>query len=143
VSSSSVLHACVCCTDVDEAMNLTNPNRECGDTQTASVDGIDSYLGLTYGEAMRFPVLDIITFWPNRSNEKQSWSGNWAEDVHVEVLCLRPDQIAPGSRVPPSGEELLNKQGAVFTLASEGGGKPGSAVWMWVSVTVVGALIFL
>lgn len=71
-----------------------------------------------YDIAVRFPVVEVLTFWPNRS-DPSAYTASWRDDVHVEVLCLRPDQIKDGSVVPPSGEELLMRPSAGFSNSGE------------------------
>lgn len=99
----------------------------------------------SYDEAIRFPSVYFVTFWPNRTGQNV-FETSWVEDVHVHVLCLRPDDIMEGSAVPPSAEELLGADGVRYhrNLTTDGGkgGKEGKAVGRSVPL-VFGAVVLM
>lgn len=99
------------------AMNISSTYTEkdlnasfCGNETkplNASIHG-GGGIGGEYNQTIRFPQPHFITFWPNRTGVS-SVSTSWIEDVHVEIRCLRPDDISEGSLVPPSAQELLDR----------------------------------
>jgi hypothetical protein len=114
------------------------------------VPGSASVKAVSYDASIRFPLVDAITFWPNRSNGFQSYSTIWINDVQVRLVCLRPDQVVQGSEVPPSGEELLNRQSARFrNITGEDVLSAADKVIMrhgalaWVSTVVLGMILIL
>jgi hypothetical protein len=110
-------------------VNVTNTHALDRTTQT-------SY----YDPTIRFPIIDLITFWPNCS-DTSVYVSTWAQDVHVKVACLRPDQVAQGSAVPSPGEALL--EDATFAVES-GVGKVGIGdAFVWASLGVVGVMLGL
>lgn len=66
-----------------------------------------------YDNTIRFPQLWFMSFWPNRTGVTE-YVTSWNLDVHVEIRCIRPDDVREGSVVPPSAQELLNRDGAEF-----------------------------
>lgn len=74
---------------------------------------------MDYDAAVRFPVIDVITFWPNRSNGMQAYDTRWPDNVHVEVVCMRPDaNITEGSATPPRGSDMLARSNVAFSVSS-------------------------
>jgi len=114
-----------------------NPSLECDGVNVSSTHAFVPGNGMSYDAAVRFPLVDIINFWPNRTSGSYLEPG-WAEDVHVEVVCLRPDQVAEGSRVPPTGREILDAENARFPTASSAVTlKYGVFGWMSAAVTSI------
>jgi hypothetical protein len=122
----------------------------CGGLNTSSNHAVDVSLAMRYDAAIRFPLVDIITFWPNRSSGLQSYNTGWPEDVQVRAFCMTPDQIEQGSDVQSSGEVLLKAPDAKFrnitgpdalsaadTVASK------HAVLLLVSAMVTGMMLVL
>lgn len=56
-------------------------------------------------------------------------------------MCLRAEQITERSTIPPSGGELLNRQG--FTFPAANGASLASVPLRWMLVVVVGIMIVL
>jgi hypothetical protein len=114
---------------------------ECNGVNVTNTHALDRTIQTSYYDPnIRFPIIDIITFWPNRS-DTSVYVSTWAQDVHVEVACLRPDQVAQGSVVPPSGDELL--EGATFAVEN-GVGKLGVGDRLvWAGLCVVGVVLEL
>jgi hypothetical protein len=130
-----------------------DPSVECDGLNASSTHGLHatpkfSNTGLSYNEAIRFPLLDIITFWPNRPMSPYKFTGS-RDDVRVEVVCMRPDQVAQGSKVPPSGEELL-KKGTRFNnvtgedaLSAANVVPLGHGMLVWMSTVAMGMRLLL
>jgi hypothetical protein len=81
--------------------------------------------GGAYNQSIRFPQPWFFTFWPNQTGQdsvQTSWS---EEDVHVQIMCLRPDEFKEGSVVPPSAEELLKRDDVKFPTSGGVSGKAG------------------
>jgi hypothetical protein len=128
-------------------------NTKCDGINTSSTHGLEASFGMSYGEAIRFPLVDIITFWPNHAMSTTPTSATEDGDTRVEVVCLRPDEVAQGSDVPASGEELLNKEGTKFLNVTNGGASSENApsaahsissksrMLAWLSVSVTGILL--
>jgi hypothetical protein len=114
---------------------------ECNGVNVTNTHALDRTIQTSYYDpTIRFPIIDIITFWPNRS-DTSVYVSTWAQDVHVEVACLRPDQVAQGSAVPPPGKALL--EDATFAVES-GVGKVGIGdAFVWASLGVVGVMLGL
>jgi hypothetical protein len=114
---------------------------ECNGVNVPTTHALDRTIQTSYYDpTIRFPVIDIITFWPNRC-DTLVYVSTRAQDVHVEVACLRPDQVAQGSVVPPPGEALL--EGATFAVEN-GVGKVGVGdALVWASLGVVGVMLGL
>jgi hypothetical protein len=84
------------------------------------------------------PVIDVISFWPNRSESTSSWG---PDDDRVELVCMKADQeIVQASTVPPSAQELLKKEDARFPTGS-GAAKLGYGMLGWISAIVVGVTL--
>jgi hypothetical protein len=103
-----------------------------------------------FDTAVRFPLVDIMTFWPIRAKGLTSMSTSWIKDVRVAVLCMRPDNVAQGSQVPPSGEALLNKEGTRFqnitgidALSAADMVTPRHGVWVWASAVAISIIFAL
>jgi hypothetical protein len=63
-----------------------------------------------------FPQPYFFMFFPNQSaaiNEANSVGG-----THVEIRCLRPGDIQPGSQAPASVEDILNRKDFTFSALS-------------------------
>jgi hypothetical protein len=117
-----------------------NPSLECDGLNVSTTHGIARIGNTDYDHAVRFPLIDIITFWPNRtSKSKVAWASDWWEDVHVEVVCLRPDTIAKDSRVPPSAGELMTAEGARFPTSGAVAWTRGSLGWL--SMAILGFML--
>lgn len=117
-----------------------NPELRCNGLNVSSTHSISPFVSLPYDQTVRFPTIDIVTFWPNRT-DMQRYSTIWKEDVHVEVFCLRPQQIADDSTAPSSGQDLLNRQGVTFPAAS-GASAVGVSLG-FVVLMVVGVMVIL
>jgi hypothetical protein len=120
---------------------LPDPSLECNGVNVSSTHLLTLNSGMDYSVAVRFPLVDIITFWPNRTN-MQVYNTAWVQDVHVEIVCMRPDQIVQGSVVPPMGEELLSGSGKEF-LPTGGTHSMNYAMLGWISVCAMGIMLFL
>lgn len=67
--------------------------------------------GGRYNSSVRFPTPTFFTFFPNYTFPNSGATFNFTltpEDVHVEIVCVMPTEIEPGSFVPPSAEEILS-----------------------------------
>lgn len=98
-----------------------DPSLECNGVNVSSTHSVTVAERMAYDPAVRFPVIDVITFWPNRSlpNGLQSYDTRWPEDVLVEVVCMRPDEeIAKGSETPPEAFEILGRHDISFPTGS-------------------------
>ncbi|KAF2649352.1 hypothetical protein K491DRAFT_721758 [Lophiostoma macrostomum CBS 122681] len=84
--------------------------------------------GSAYNQTIRFPTLWFMSFWPNRSAVSGTYETSWDEDVHVEIRCMKIWEVAEGSAVPPSAQELLESEDAVFAknVSGDNGGSGGS-----------------
>jgi hypothetical protein len=65
----------------------------------------------TYDVSARFAQPYFLTFWPNRTQDTAS-NGISSDEVHVELLCLKTDDIKEGSSAPAPAKDLLDKLGA-------------------------------
>jgi hypothetical protein len=106
--------------------------------------------GLPLDVAIRFPLVDIITFWPNHTMSSSSYVGTESGDARVEVACLRADQVALNSEYPASGEEILNREGNRFLnvtdedTSSAVNVMPGKTKLLrWLSASAVGIALVL
>jgi hypothetical protein len=127
--------------DINTEALRPDTSLECSGVNVHNTHALDRTIQSSYYDpTIRFPIIDIITFWPKRSDTSVHAS-EWAHDVHVAVACLRPDQVAQGSVVPPSGEELL--KGATFAVEN-GVGKLGvDDRLVWAGLCVVGVVLGL
>jgi hypothetical protein len=83
-----------------------------------------------YNQSIRFPQLHFLSFFPNRSSIKGVYETQWDTDVHVQLLCIKPDDIQQGSAVPPSAKELLDRSDASYAdgiTNNPSGTTPGGA----------------
>jgi hypothetical protein len=126
-----------------------NPNSnfsadtECNGVNASSTHTLTVSQRMAYEDAVRFPVVDVITFWPNRSSGFQTYDTTWIQDVRLEVLCMRPDEmIVEGSSVPPSGQDLLKAEGAKFPTAN-GAVALNQGLLGWVGAAVMGVMLLL
>jgi hypothetical protein len=120
-----------------------SPDTECNGVNASSTHTLTVSQRMAYDDAVRFPVIDVISFWPNRSSGFQSYNTAWVSDVRVEVLCMRPDEmIAEGSSVPPSGQDLLKVEGARFPTAN-GAITLERGTLGWLGAVVVGVMLML
>ncbi|KAF2114475.1 hypothetical protein BDV96DRAFT_647179 [Lophiotrema nucula] len=99
-------------------------------------------IGGPYNETILFPVPTFWTFFPNRSGLNE-YETNWIEDVHVEVRCMKPDELAEGSAAPASvgdvlGSESMKYDKNVTNGAVRLGGAGGT---MWGSVLGAAAMV--
>ncbi|KAF2826960.1 hypothetical protein CC86DRAFT_455552 [Ophiobolus disseminans] len=116
-----------------------DPSLECDGVNLSKTHAFTAGQGMSYDAAVRFPLIDIITFWPNRTSRTTYYTG-WYDDVHVELVCLRPEQIAQGSRTPPSGKDLLNAEGVKFPVGS-GAAAVSIGALTWLSAAVVSIMM--
>jgi hypothetical protein len=124
-----------------------DPSLECNGVNVSSTHSVTVAERMAYDAAVRFPVIDVITFWPNRSlpNGLQSYDTRWPTDVLVEVVCMRPDtDIAEGSETPPSATEILARDNVTFPTAS-GASKfgLGHGVLGMMSAIVMGVMLVI
>ncbi|KAL1609992.1 hypothetical protein SLS60_001657 [Paraconiothyrium brasiliense] len=68
--------------------------------------------GGAYNETVRFAQPYFLTFWPNRTDSTAD--GATSDDVRVELLCLRMDDIEDGSPVPGSAKDILDEEGVKY-----------------------------
>jgi hypothetical protein len=144
--------------NVTADMNLTvplfggtsDPSIKCDGLNMSSTHGLETSFGMPYGEAIRFPLVDIITIWPNHALSTVPTMATEDGDTRVEIVCLRPDEVAQGSDVPASGEELLNKEGVKFlNVTNEDAQSPAHSISLdlrmlaWLSVSITGMLLVL
>jgi hypothetical protein len=134
--------------------NTTDQSSGCGGLNTTSNHGFATPRPLSYDESIQFPLVNVITFFPDYYMRRPlNFFPNRESDIHVELVCLRPDQIAPGSRTPVSGEELLSREDANFTDGGKLTGDEDSSsialktlssasVLVWVGITLVMAVLF-
>jgi hypothetical protein len=76
------------------------PTTSCNGLNTSSNHAVDVSINISYSTAIRFPLVDIITFWPNRSSGFQSYRPSWLEDVQARAFCMTPNRLEQGSVVP-------------------------------------------
>jgi hypothetical protein len=129
------------------------PNIQCDGINASSTHGLEASFGMSYGEAIRFPLVDIITIWPNRALSTSPTLATEDGDTRVEIVCLRPDEVAQGSDIPASGEELLNKEGTKFLNVTNEDASSGNttssahsissdrSMLAWLSVSITGILL--
>lgn len=100
-----------------------DPSLECKGINMSSTHSVPMQAWMKdYENAVRMPVIDIITFWPNLTAGLGRHFSGYEDHVHVELVCMRPDaNIAEGSEIPPSGIEMLNDDVATFAYRSESG----------------------
>lgn len=119
---------------LDYALNATTlANEGCSNNSVATNGSIHGGAGTggSYNETVRFPQPYFLTFWPNRTHDPGS-AGLESDYVRVELLCLRTDNIEEGSPVPPSAQELLDREGVKYTgnasnkSSESGGGDPAA-----------------
>jgi hypothetical protein len=67
-----------------------------------------------YNQTIRFPQLWFLSFWPNRSSVSNTYQDGWDNDVHAEIRCMKTGDVVEGSFVPPSAQELMDSDDAVF-----------------------------
>jgi hypothetical protein len=127
-----------------------DPSIKCDGVNASSSHFWEGSSLMYYDTAVRFPLVDIMTFWPIRAIGLTSMSTSWIKDVRVAVVCMRPDNVAQGSQVPPSGEELLNKVGTKFqnitgvdALSAADMVTPRHGVWVWASAMAIGIILAL
>ncbi|KAF2445220.1 hypothetical protein P171DRAFT_431956, partial [Karstenula rhodostoma CBS 690.94] len=132
-------------TRLDSALNETRLADEgCPDDAVAVNSSIHggSGTGASYNQTVRFPQPYFLTFWPNRTHDPAS-AGLESDYVHVELLCLRTDDIEEGSPVPPSAKEILNGPDVKYMGNASGGadgpGSTGGAAAMRTMAPYMGA----
>ncbi|KAJ4350159.1 uncharacterized protein N0V89_008780 [Didymosphaeria variabile] len=75
--------------------------------------------GTGYNQTVRFPQPYFLMFWPNRTDTTGP-TGASSDDVRVELLCLRTDEIEEGSPVPGSAKEILDEEGVKYAGNASG-----------------------
>jgi hypothetical protein len=96
---------------------------------------------MTYADALRMPVIDVISFWPNRSTGLSSSVPSWINDTRVEVFCLRPDgPISEDSITRPSGSYLSKAKDAKFSSEAI---TMDSGMLGWLSAAVIDMMLVL
>ncbi|KAH4033734.1 hypothetical protein HBI81_154480 [Parastagonospora nodorum] len=119
-----------------------SPDTECSSVNASSthiLTGTDR--SLYYDQAVRMPLIDVVTFWPNRSSGPRP--GYSSDDVRFEVFCLRPDDdIEDGSAVPMGAADLLREKDAKFPIGS-GAVSLKQGVLGWMGVAVMGIMLVL
>lgn len=115
-----------------------DPSLECDGLNASNTHSLLLSGDVSYDHAVRFPLIDIIAFWPNRTSRTSYYTG-WSEDVHVEVVCLRPDSVSRESRLPPSGENLINAEGAKFPTSEAA--KLSYSSLGWLGTAVIGIML--
>ncbi|EAT81679.2 hypothetical protein SNOG_11180 [Parastagonospora nodorum SN15] len=119
-----------------------SPDTECSSVNASSthiLTGTDR--SLYYDQAVRMPLIDVVTFWPNRSSGPRP--GYSSDDVRFEVFCLRPDDdIEDGSAVPMGAADLLREKDAKFPIGS-GAVALKQGVLGWMGVAVMGIMLVL
>jgi hypothetical protein len=119
------------------------PDLECNGINASSTHSLTVSERMAYDDAVRFPVIDVISFFPNRSSGLGSYVSGWFDDVQIEIVCMKADgEIVEGSAVPPSGKELLDRPGMRFPTAN-GAGTLGVGILWWISALVVGLMTML
>lgn len=119
-----------------------SPSLDCDGVTASTTHRITLGPRTEYDRAVRFPMVDIVTFWPNRS-EKGEYNAEWMNNVAAEVLCLKPDNIAEGSRIPPDGKAMLDADDVGNTFPTGAGVVMRGGVLGWVSAVVVGSMLVL
>jgi hypothetical protein len=119
-----------------------DPSLECKGTNMSSTHSVPMMEWMKdYDNAVRMPVIDIITFWPNLTSGLGVYFDGYEKHVHVELVCMRPDaNIAEGSDTPPSGSEMLNDDRASFAYRSESGASPlnpGMLGWVIAVIMII------
>lgn len=137
--------------------NTTDQSSGCGGLNTTSNHGFAAPRALSYDESIQFPLVNVMTFFPDYFMRRSlGLAPNQETDIHVEVVCLRPNQIAQGSRSPVSAEELLSREDANFTDVADGGNstedEDSSSIALqrlsspgllsWAGITLVMAVLF-
>ncbi|KAF2738741.1 hypothetical protein EJ04DRAFT_560415 [Polyplosphaeria fusca] len=110
--------------------NRTLANSSCDDVEplNSTMHGAGGYGG-SYNESIRFPAPVFWYFWPNNTSPGNSFPSSVNDFVHVEIKCMRPDEINEGSEVPPDAEALYNADGVEFASSgndSSDGGNGGN-----------------
>lgn len=72
-----------------------------------------------YDHTVRFQQPYFLTFWPRKSNGSVL-NGVSTANVRAEIMCLRTDDIEEGSPIPPSVQELLDKEGVKYVGNASG-----------------------
>lgn len=95
------------------------PDLECNGINASSTHAVLVAETMAYEDAVRFPVIDVISFFPNRSSGLGTYVSGWFDDVQIEIVCMKADaNIVEGSTIPPSGKELLDRPGMKFPTAN-------------------------
>jgi hypothetical protein len=129
-----------------ELGGTSHPNSNfSADTECSGVNASSTHIlkvtdqGMTYDDA----IIDVVSFWPNRSTGIQFARNGWINDVRVEVFCLRSDEaISEGSTTPASGADLLKADSVKFPLSS-GAIALRSGMLRWFAATVMGIMFVL
>jgi hypothetical protein len=126
------------------------PTTNCDGLNTSSNHAVDVSISMSYSTAIQFPLVDIITFWPNRSSGFQSYNTGWLGDVQAPAFCMTPDRLEQGSVVSVSGELLLKAPDAKFrnitgtdALSATNSVASKHGVLLWVSAMVKGMMLVL
>jgi hypothetical protein len=119
-----------------------DPSLECNSVNASSTHILTVTDRMSYDPAVRFPVIDIITFWPNRSSGLQTYSTSWMKDVQVELVCMRPTSVAEGSTIPPTEWDLLNNKSINFPEPSSASSVTYGMLG-WISAAVTGVILML
>jgi hypothetical protein len=120
-----------------------NSSLECNGVNASSTHTLNVAHHMLYENAVRFPVIDVIYFWPNRSGVRDGFETTGERDVRVEVVCMRPDaKIEDGSRTPPTGRELLSSEQASFPKENDAT-TLRYGVLGWMSAAVMGVMLLL
>ncbi|KAH7413648.1 hypothetical protein DE146DRAFT_761934 [Phaeosphaeria sp. MPI-PUGE-AT-0046c] len=118
-----------------------DPSLTCNDVNISSSHSVEIAEYMSYEAAVRFPTIDLITFWPNRTSGLSYYVSNWWEDVHVELVCMRPDShITEWSDTPASGSELLSREEATFPTPNSAS-TLSSGVLVWISAAIMALMI--
>jgi hypothetical protein len=117
-----------------------DPSLECNGVNVSSTHILTVTDRISYDLAVRFPVVDVITFFPNRSSGSQDYLDNWKDDVRVEMVCMRPSEIVDGSRTPPTGSEILSNTSIKFPGTSRAN-TVTYGVLGWMSAVVMGIMV--
>lgn len=116
---------------------------ECNGINVSATHSVPVSDRMAYEDAVRFPVVDIISFFPNRSSGLALYMNGWENDVQIEIVCMKADgEIREGSEVPPTGAELLEREGAKFPTAS-GAYALRMGIFGWMSIVAVGVMVVL
>ncbi|KAG9192055.1 hypothetical protein G6011_10789 [Alternaria panax] len=57
-----------------------------------------------YDVALNFPIVDIMAFYPT----VPTTGGTNSREVHVKVVCLKPENVQEGSRTPRTVKQVLD-----------------------------------